>query len=241
MLIIGQAARPNITLCKCVLSSWIWDFSFCDVGIFPQSTFILMHFILKQIDALKHLWNISSWLLTGLDYRQVNNGACSCITWLYRHGQNKHRLNWKEERWCDEAWVWEDHELAWLGWEEEREGSVSGCGWGATCQGVERCNWAMLAQWVRAMGLLLSRLSSRFVRTVSFNSHNLFYPYFWKPFLYHLKWRCATQFDLQRNQPLLYACLAGLLKEQAQPYLLMLYLRKIFPSPTLLSTDGAVD
>lgn len=40
------------------------------------------------------------------------------------------------------------------------------------CQGIERFNWAMLAQWIRAMGLLPSSLSSRFVNTVLFHPHH---------------------------------------------------------------------
>lgn len=61
-----------------------------------------------------------------------------------------------------------------------------------------------------------------------------FFPLLFEVVIYHTS-------DLQKNQPLLRACLMGLLQEQIQPYLLMIYLRKTFPSPTLLGIDRAAN
>lgn len=78
-----------------------------------------------------------------------------------------------------------------------------------TCQGVERFSWAMLAKWVRAMGLLPSRFSSRFVKTLLFHPHNLFYRYFWKPFLCHLKWWYITHLTCKGISPFFMPALQG--------------------------------
>lgn len=61
-----------------------------------------------------------------------------------------------------------------------------------------------------------------------------FFPLSFEVVIYHTS-------DLQRHQPPICACLARLLQEQAQPYLLMIYLRKTFPSPTLLGIDRAAN
>lgn len=238
MLIIGQTTSPNVLPCSHEAFK-IWDFCWklCSYSnICPPKPSCSNTFFFEAnsyTDAFSKYFNS---VFTGPEYDSVIRVTCDCPTGLCGYGLNNCGLNWKEARVCNEvqtrktmsSFDWagtqiEGGQLMHVDGKEYREmqlGSVSSVGGSYGPPPLQ-------AQ------VQICKVS--FLPSPPFLLH-----IFLKPSLCAWKWWYHT-FDLWSNYPLLYACLAGLLQEQAQPYLLMIYLRKTFPSPTLLGVDRAAN
>lgn len=183
---------PSVPPCSIVLPLWIWDFCWklCRYSnISPQSliipTLFWVCFFFPEANSYneafsKYLYSIftgqsmTKWLglLVTVPLDDVDMGWTS-VDWI--EGKQGYIMRFK----LGKPWV----HLIGLG---PRQRGASWCM--LMEESIERCNWAMLDQWEGVMGLIPSRLGSRFLKSLLFNPRHFFHTYFWKPFLCPWNW-----------------------------------------------------